>query len=662
MTGSSIMPQKPPEPVMGRDVRDSAAYRAVETFYADLFAPGTDHIHALRDIRSGGDGGRIYFTGLGFPGTLEQGPATGLYRFDRAAGLVHPVCPGGRLGRPSPDDGRIACVRDGQVVLLDADDLAVLATCPVDGVVEQLQWSPDGATLGLLVAGARADLSGAEGGFALRATDEGPSWLPAVDVGDADDLWRRLYVWQPGWDAPRAVTAPPVNIWEFAWSTPDSLAVVASDHHGEGSWYSASLRSVDLRSGAIVERYRGADQVAVPRAAANGAAIAFVEAVCSDRGIVCGTLKVVDGAGVRTIDTGRAEVSDLHWVSPTRILFAGLRGLETVIGEADLETGVSRDLWASTELTCGEWHPAIALDGAGGILLAIEAWATAPALARLGDGGIELLHSLRAPGSTGPIGRIEPVRWTAADGLEIEGWLVRDPDAATPAPLLIDIHGGPIWAYRNRWAARIRAAGPLVARGWSILLPNMRGAPGRGQDFARRVVGDMGGADARDILSGIDHLVASGLVDPDRVAVTGTSYGGFMSAWLVTQTDRLAAAVPISPVANWYSQHYTSQIPAFDRLCLEGSPCASGGQYFDRSPVFAATGATTPTLTLAGALDKNTPPTQALEYHHALLEAGCTSMVCTYPEDGHSLRGYPAYLDSATRTMIWLGRFVGHAC
>jgi dipeptidyl aminopeptidase/acylaminoacyl peptidase len=127
-----------------------------------------------------------------------------------------------------------------------------------------------------------------------------------------------------------------------------------------------------------------------------------------------------------------------------------------------------------------------------------------------------------------------------------------------------------------------------------------------------------------------------------------------MSAMLVTLTDRLAAAIPISPVSNWYSQHFTSQIPSFDEACLDGSLHIAGGQYFDRSPTFHAAGATTPTLTMAGALDRNTPPTQALEFHRALLEAGCRSALCTYPEDGHSLRGYPAYLDSAVRMIVWL--------
>jgi dipeptidyl aminopeptidase/acylaminoacyl peptidase len=169
----------------------------------------------------------------------------------------------------------------------------------------------------------------------------------------------------------------------------------------------------------------------------------------------------------------------------------------------------------------------------------------------------------------------------------------------------------------------------------------------------------MGGADADDILSGIDALVEKGLVDPDRVAVTGTSYGGFMSAWLPTRSDRFAAAIPISPVGDWYSQHRTTQIPEFDALMLESSPWEEGGAYFARSPAFHRQVRSVPTLVMAGGIDKSTPPGQALECHFAALRSGSPSALATYPNAGHSLRGYPEYIDTAARIVWWLDTYVG---
>jgi dipeptidyl aminopeptidase/acylaminoacyl peptidase len=118
------------------------------------------------------------------------------------------------------------------------------------------------------------------------------------------------------------------------------------------------------------------------------------------------------------------------------------------------------------------------------------------------------------------------------------------------------------------------------------------------------VRGDMGGEDTHDYLRGIDALVEQGIADPKRIGVTGISYGGYMSAWLITQDQRFAAAVPISPTSNWYSQHRTSQIPCFDELFLEASASEPGGKFFDRSPVMFADRVTCPTLTLTGAKDR----------------------------------------------------------
>jgi dipeptidyl aminopeptidase/acylaminoacyl peptidase len=644
---------------MPRDIRQTAEHQLVQEFYTRQFAPGANHVCAIRDIQTDKDGHSIFLTGLSFRETLAVDAEASIYRFDRHSGILDLVRRDGRLARPSPTDKLLAIVGAEDIELLLTSTGATRSRCRVDGVVEQLRWSPDGGSLAMLVAGSAADVSGAEGGYALSSGSEPEeSWIPTLDSGDSEDVWRRVWLWRLGDDAPEPITAPPVNVWEFDWAGPDALAVIASDHHGEGSWYSATLRLVELSSRAPRELFQSADQIGLPAASADGSAIAFVEAVCSDRGIMCGTLRLLRQGHADIIDTKGTEVSDIRWAGPDRLAYAGIRGHETVVGEIHLDTNEVHETWVSTDLTCGEWYPSVVPCPHGGLLMAVEGYAHPPALATIEDDALRILLSFAASDAATHAGRIEPVSWTAPDGLEIQGWLVRDPARSGPTPLLVDIHGGPIWTYRNRWVARLRAAGPLVDQGWSVFLPNPRGAAGRGQDFARHVIGDMGGADTLDIVSGIEHLVAKGLADRSRLAVTGTSYGGFMSAWLVTQHHLFAAAVPISPVSNWFSQHYTSQIPSFDAFCLDGSPRAPGGQYFERSPVFFAQGVSTPTLILAGGRDKNTPPTQALEFHHALLEGGCEATLCTYPEHGHSLRGHPAYLDSAARTMIWLNRHV----
>jgi dipeptidyl aminopeptidase/acylaminoacyl peptidase len=200
---------------------------------------------------------------------------------------------------------------------------------------------------------------------------------------------------------------------------------------------------------------------------------------------------------------------------------------------------------------------------------------------------------------------------------------------------------------------------PIFAQhGYAVLNPNPRGSRGRGQDFARMVRGDMCGEDAHDILRGVEALVDRGIADPARIAVTGRSYGGYMSSWLVTQTQRFAAAIPTSPVTNNFSHHWTANIPEFNRRFLKDDPYRTNGMYQARSPVFFADRAKTPTLSMAGARDRCTPAGQAMEFHRALAENGVPCELVIYPEEGHHVDRLEAQADQMARMLDWLNRFM----
>ncbi|VWC51104.1 peptidase S9, prolyl oligopeptidase [Burkholderia lata] len=642
-----------------KDIRGADAARQVDAFYRALFRPGEGHLWSAADLDPAADGRRVHFTGQCFDGTLEAGPRSAIYRLDLAACSVQQIA-SGRLFRHAPD-GRAAYVESsesGERLVVETASGDPLATMAINARIEALAWSPGSGDLLVLAADPGADISGVEGGFALCSGQPAASWLPEVTSTAAQDIWRRLYRWSDGDAALIPITHPPVNIWEAAWLGDDAIAVVASDHHSEGSWYEASLRVLDATTGAERSRHEPTDQVAVPAGTPCGKRWAAIEALCSDRGLVCGTVVLGEEGAQRPLDLGGVEATDIRWRDADQLLFAGLRGAQTVVGEIDVVSGRRHELWASDALTIGGWYPKAVPIGTTSALAVIEGYARSPAIARLSGGSAQILADFAPVPAPAIPGTLRHLRWHGRDGLEIDGWLVLPDGDCKGLPLFVDIHGGPISAHRNRYAAALRAGPVLVARGYALLLPNPRGSGGRGQDFARMVKDDMGGEDMYDYLAGIDLLVAQGLVDPARVAVSGTSYGGFMSARLVTQTRRFAAAVPISPVANWYSQHFASQIPWFDEAFLDGSPHRPGGQYFDRSPVFWATGSTTPTLVLAGGRDKNTPTSQAIELYGALAEAGVDAALAVYPEDGHSLRGYPAYLDSAARIVDWLERHI----
>jgi dipeptidyl aminopeptidase/acylaminoacyl peptidase len=168
----------------------------------------------------------------------------------------------------------------------------------------------------------------------------------------------------------------------------------------------------------------------------------------------------------------------------------------------------------------------------------------------------------------------------------------------------------------------------------------------------------MGGADAHDILSGMQALIDRGSADPDRLAVAGGSYGGFMACWLPVLDQRFKAAVSLSPVTDWYSERFASSLGAWAEDFLGGSPAEARVAYDERSPVLAIDRVVTPTLLSAGIRDKATPRGQAIEFYRALRAQGVPTEVVVYPAEGHGVRSFPALLDLRTRTVAWLERFV----
>jgi dipeptidyl aminopeptidase/acylaminoacyl peptidase len=219
-------------------------------------------------------------------------------------------------------------------------------------------------------------------------------------------------------------------------------------------------------------------------------------------------------------------------------------------------------------------------------------------------------------------------------------------------------HGGPVCGYRDGWIGRDAHTTILVARGYAVFRPNPRGSAGRGPAFAEAVRGDMGGRDAQDILSGIDRLVADGLVDPDRIGVVGQSYGGYLACWLPVLDDRFRASVSRSPCTDWRSFHLTSNLAEFDRLFLDGGPWDPGSQYETRNPLTHHASIRTPMFLTAGSRDLATPANQAQQMYRALAERGVPAALAIYPEEGHGVQAPPALADQCARMITWFERFM----
>ncbi|MHA6627356.1 serine hydrolase [Pseudonocardia sichuanensis] len=255
--------------------------------------------------------------------------------------------------------------------------------------------------------------------------------------------------------------------------------------------------------------------------------------------------------------------------------------------------------------------------------------------------------------------RAEPREFTVHDGSVVHGWLLRDPAASSPAPLLLDVHGGP----HNAWHPAADAAHSyhqaLAARGWSVLTLNARASDGYGGDFYTGAVGAWGLADERDFLDPLDQLVAEGVADPDRLAVSGYSYGGYMTCWLTGRTDRFAAAVAGGVVVDLRALAGTSDLGhGLASLEFGDAPERVRAQ----SPIEHVDHVRTPTLVLHGLADERCPAGQAEQWFSALRTRGVPARLVLYPGASHLfiLDGRPSHRsDYGHRILDWLERHVG---
>ncbi|NTU81690.1 MAG: S9 family peptidase [Chloroflexales bacterium] len=267
------------------------------------------------------------------------------------------------------------------------------------------------------------------------------------------------------------------------------------------------------------------------------------------------------------------------------------------------------------------------------------------------------------------ISPIEEIRFPAPDGQEVQGWVLypptpeisrEDAPAAQQHPLAAYIHGGPhvMWGpgFRSMWHEWQTAA----AEGYIVFFCNPRGSDGYGEAWRDAIRGRWGEADAPDIQAGIDFLIAQGRVDPARVAVTGGSYGGYMTAWLLGHTDRFACGVAARGVYNLISQHSTSDAHELIEIEFNGYPWEMAEELWDHSPLAHAHKITTPLLLLHSELDFRVPISEAEQLFAFLRRQKKVVELVRYPREGHELTrsGEPNHrADHIRRTLAWFNRY-----
>jgi dipeptidyl aminopeptidase/acylaminoacyl peptidase len=259
------------------------------------------------------------------------------------------------------------------------------------------------------------------------------------------------------------------------------------------------------------------------------------------------------------------------------------------------------------------------------------------------------------------IGETRVIRWKSKDGLAIEGLLTLPVgyEAGKKYPLILNIHGGPAGGFAETYIGRfsIYPIAAFAARGYAVLRPNPRGSSGYGKEFRYANMADWGGKDFEDDMSGVDQVIGMGIANPDHLAVMGWSYGGYMTSWVVTHTDRFKAAVVGAGVTDLWSFTGTSDIPSFLPDYFEGDTWNQFRNFADHSPITFVKNAKTPTLILHGEADVRVPTSQGYEFYHALKSLGVTTKMVVYPRTPHGPREPKFILDIAQRNMDWVEKY-----
>ena len=618
----------------------------------------------------------------------------------------------------SPDSSALAffsdCQTPGQpdLYLSRLDGKPAQRLTKLRGYVDAPAFSPDGSSVAFLyVLGAKR----IPGGLAAQTQ-------PAGVIGEDDIEIQRVAIVAAAASAPTVpdfATPANLHVYEFDWA-PDSesLAYVAADPPGENNWWVAKLytQSLFASSGPAVLAADSQQnslpkpkvilapseisgplhglQIAVPRWSPDGKWIAFIGGLMSDQGATGGDVWIVPSAGGEPRNLTPLRTSTPVWIEwdGSRQLYVdeiaggACRLFRLAINNGDPKRGDPNkaDVSAKAGSTAFAFPGTI---GDGRIDLSLSTTADRSLFVfigstfdrgseiyadRLGDvarsatkdetGGVTQLSHLN-DGVKTAWGKSVSVAWSS-DSFQVQGWLTLplDYNPSKKYPLIVEVHGGPAAAILPRWGSGF-ALSPAAfsAMGYFVLQPNPRGSFGQGEQFTGANRKDFGYGDLRDILAGVDAVLAKYSVAPGRVGLTGWSYGGFMTMFAVTQTNRFKAAVVGAGISDWLSYYGENSIDQWMIPYFGASVYDDPAVYAKLPAITFIKQAHTPALIVVGDRDGECPAPQSFEFWHALRDLHVPAQLVVYPNEGHGFVDPAHNRDVLERAAEWFARYMPEA-
>ena len=545
------------------------------------------------------------------------------------------------------------------------------------GYVEAPAFSPDGKSVAFLYVEGATRPSGALAAMKPLTGVIGEDGIEIERVATVSANADKLPA--SGLVSPTMVTPANLHVYEFDWR-PDGkgLAYVAADPPGENNWWVAKLYTQELGGKPMVllapseiEGELHGLQIAVPRWSDDGTLIAFIGGLMSDQGATGGDVWTVSPhSGVsQNLTKGRhATVAWLKWSGFDVIDFTELANGESRLIRAipgiNEDHSTAFDTIFNMPATIGDGQLEMGLSGtAFGTEFAFisSSFDKPPEIYLAHTRGANEVKQLTHinDGFEPAWGKSVSLDWKS-DQFQVQGWLMlpKDYDPAKKYPLIVVVHGGPASAAVPRWSTGTLSAAAFSTLGYFVLEPNPRGSYGQGEEFTQANREDFGYGDLRDILAGVDKAEASYSIDPNRVGLTGWSYGGFMAMFAVTQTQRFKAAVAGAGISDWQSYYGENSIDQWMTPYFGAPVYDDPAVYAKSSAINFIRQAQTPTLVVVGERDGECPAPQSFEFWHALKARHVPTRLVVYPNEGHMFTDPAHQRDVMAQAAEWFARYL----
>ncbi len=479
---------------------------------------------------------------------------------------------------------------------------------------------------------------------------------------DRDYHFSRLWVYDMAGKTARLVTKSDINIDDFDLS-PDgtqAIARVSATPRLNDYWYVSKTVLIDLASGQVS---RTLTEKAAPEAVRwfrGGGKVLYGE--LTERQIastpVVETLS--NGKKIKFRLDYKATIRTASWnPDGSSLIVEGVHGTKPFFATWDLSsnsvqgvTEITADGYAFTQSDDGKIIAYLGqqVDQPNGV------WAYVP------GGSMQILANHNPQVAGWNLGKVQEITWTSSkDGTKIYGVLVLPPDyrPGTPHKTIVHAHGGPFEAWQTGWLGTwYEWAQLLASHGYVVLAPNPRGSQGQGTAFQEANYEDWGGGDFQDVMDGVNLLVKEKIADPSRLGIGGWSYGGFMTSWTVTHTDRFKAAVAGAAVTDLYGMSTTTDIAPNFLNEFFGNFVENRKLYDEHSPMRWIGHCHTPTLVLHGDSDERVPTFQGEEFYKGLQLLGVESQLVRYPREPHIFGEREHEIDSLQRIIDWFDSHV----